>query len=71
MFIQNYERTLDTQEFADFLGAGYCAARRLMIRFGGYYTIGNGNPDYEKRLLPLSRAEEIKRAITKPKKEAK
>jgi hypothetical protein len=65
----DFEETFTTKQFADFIGAHYCAARRLLIRFGGYRVIGNGNPNYEPRRVPRSRAEEIRRAITKPKKE--
>jgi hypothetical protein len=65
MFPTVYEKTLSVREFAAFLGCSYYAARRLLIRHGGYRNIGNGNERYESRRVPISRAEKIKEDITK------
>ena len=66
-----YEEVFNMKQFADFIGATYHSARRILIRLGGYQNVGNQNPNYETRSITKSRAEEIKRLITVPKKEKK
>jgi hypothetical protein len=65
MFPPVYEETLTLKEFAAFIGCGYHSARRLLVKYGGYRVIGNGNPNYETRNVTIQRAEEIKNIITK------
>ena len=60
-----FEETFTLKQLAAYLGCNYHAARRLLIKHGGYRTIGNGNPDYETRVVPISQALTIKEAITK------
>jgi hypothetical protein len=75
------EQMLTIKEFAYFLGGpkpdgkkpqvSYHSARRIIRNYGGYVVVGNSNAGYEKVLVPIPLANEIKQVRTMPRRNKK
>jgi hypothetical protein len=75
------EGMLTIKEFAYYLGGpkpdglkpqvSYHSARRIVRSYGGYVVVGNSKAGYEKVLVPIPLAREIKQARTMPRRHQK